>query len=417
MNKQEFSSLSLTSDYFNLMLNAILYQFKEKHQLTHLPKSSQLYGYGNYDESKPSLKEDFEEISTDFINGKYLYDKTREFHKGKPIIKLNKYYKELILAYLNIEDIASFINENSISEDEKEKQLLLVYDRNTDKTDYYVNYYFGEDNVILKGKTVITNNWKKIRHTFVYPQEDGSIKEHYDFGNITRREDTVHIHTKTLLDGKLVEGATEIYYIGHNEPSYAKFLIGSYCAFDVYTNTVAGETILEKCSSKEQMEEKCLSEIIPPYIALEIRNKRIVNKSVVPKTFLEISANSPYASIYGKIPGTYEITFLLSEGIEEVFQFQILKNNFRITTLTKDVYIENDAISLLNKGSILHLKLDFAGIILLHSIDIYFKTYYLKGNKKEYKCVFSGIDNENRLVNGKGKLKFKPIINEDYFEE
>ena len=40
---------------------------------------------------------------------------------------------------------------------------------------------------------------------------------------------------------------------------------------------------------------------------------------------------------------------------------------------------------------------------------MYLKTYYLKGKKEIYECVFSGIDNENRLVNGKAKLKFKAI--------
>lgn len=406
MKKQEFSSLSLTSDYFNLILNAILYKFKEKHKLTHLPKSSQLYGYGNYNETKPSLKEDFEEISTDFINGKYLYDKTREFHKGKPIIKLNKYYKELILTYLEIEDITSFIKENNTSDDEKEKQLLLVYDKNIDKTYYYVNYYFGEDGEILKGKTIISNNWKKISHTFLYPQEDGTVKEHYNFGNITRREDTIHIYTKTLLDGKFVEGESEIYYIGHNEPSYAKFLIGTYCTFDIYTNTVAGKTILEKCNSKEEMEEKCLTEIIPPYIALEIRNKRIVNKSIVPKTFLEISSDSPYASIYNLIPGNYKLTFLLNETTKEILKFSISTSNFQIVPLTSNVYFENDNFKLINKGSILHFSFKLVGIIALDSVEIYIKTYFLKEKSKNVRGVFSGLDNENRLINGNVLIEY-----------
>lgn len=69
------------------------------------------------------------------------------------------------------------------------------------------------------------------------------------------------------------------------------------------------DSILEKCENKETMEEKSKSPYIPPYIALEIRNKRIVNNSIGGKHFLELSNKSPYASLYGKIPGTYEITF------------------------------------------------------------------------------------------------------------
>ena len=88
----------------------------------------------------------------------------------------------------------------------------------------------------------------------MYPQDDGSFKTHHSFGSIVRREDTLHIKTKTLLDGKLVEGGSEIYYIGHNDPSNTKFLIGTYCTFDIYTQTVAGKSIFEKCESREEME-------------------------------------------------------------------------------------------------------------------------------------------------------------------
>ena len=176
MRKQEYLSLSLTSEVFNMVLEAIHNRFKEKHNLHNLPKASQLYGYGNYDESKPSLRNDLEEISSDFVNGKYLYDKTREFHKGKPVVKLNKYYKMLILIYLGYNDIQEFIDKHQLNSVEKEKQLSLIYDSNTQKTYYYLNYYFGEDETIIKGQTVISNNWKRIQHTYIYRQEDGSVK-------------------------------------------------------------------------------------------------------------------------------------------------------------------------------------------------------------------------------------------------
>lgn len=407
MEKQEYLSLSLTSEVFNMVLEAIHNKFKEKHNLHNLPKASQLYGYGNFDESKSSLKNDFEDISSDFVNGKYLYDKTREFHKGKPVIKLNKYYKTLILLYLGYNDIQEFIDKHQLNSEETEKQLSLIYDKNTQKTYYYLNYYFGEDNTIIKGQTVISNNWKKIQHTYIYRQEDGSVKEHYNFGNIIRREDTIHINTKTLLDGKLVEGASEVYYIGHIEPSNVSYLIGSYCAYDIYTNTVAGKIILEKCNSKEEMIEKSKNENIPPYIAQEIRNKRIINNSIVPKNHLELSENSPYASIYDSIPGKYQLTFKFSNGNVEKLDFKILKNNFRIIPLTENVYFEKDKIDLLNKGSVIHFSFEFAGIIALDKVDIYFKTYFLREGNENPDGVYSGIDKEGKLVSDSLSIIFE----------
>ena len=64
------------------------------------------------------------------------------------------------------------------------------------------------------------------------------------------------------------------------------------------------------------------------------------------------------------------------------------------------VYIEKDRIELLNKGSVINLRFTFSGIIAFERVDIYFKTYYLKNNSGTQKGVFSGIDNENRLING-----------------
>lgn len=406
MKKQEVDSLSLTSEYFGLLLDDLQETFNQKHNLKELPKSMQFFGYGNFNSEKPNLKSDLERIGSDFVNGKYLYDKVRDFHKGKPIIKLNRYYKSIVLLYLGYDSVETFLDKNRLDELKEKKQLALLYNESANKTYYYLNYYFGEDDVILKGETVISNNWKKIRHTYFYPQEDGSYKEHHNFGNIIRREDTVHMNTKTLLDGKLVEGASEIYYIGHNDPSNIKFLIGTYCTFDIYTNTVAGQTILEKCESKEDMEQRSKSPKIPPYIAMEVRNKRIVNRSIVPKHFLEISEASPYASIYESMAGTYELTFKFPDGFVENLKFKILPTNFEMVVLTENVYFEKDELELLNKGSVVHFGFDFAGIIALDQVNIYFKTYYLKADSEIQDGVFSGIDNENRLISGEVAIDF-----------
>ncbi|WP_298497730.1 hypothetical protein [uncultured Algibacter sp.] len=398
--KTHSNSLVLTSEYFKIVLEKVHETFINKHKLAKLPKTFQLYGYGDFNEDKPSLKTDFEDIGSEFINGKYLYDKSREIEKGKPLIKLNQYYKTIILLYLGYQDFKDFLEEHKLSEIEHEKQHDLIYRDNEDITYYYLNYYFGEDDLILKGQTIISNNWKKIQHIFMYPLEDGTFREHYSSGSIKRQGDTITIKTNTLSGDRYIDGASEIYYIGHKSPSNINYLIGTYCTFDIFTNTVAGRAILEKCESKQIMEEKSKTPFIPPYIAMEIRNKRIVNKSVVPRNALELSSNSPYASLYGKLPGTYNVTFNFDDGFKENLKFKILATNYQIITLTENVYIEKDRIELVNKGSVINFRFSFSGIIALERVNIYFKTYYLKDNSNEQTGVFSGIDNENRLVNG-----------------
>lgn len=399
-------SLVLTSEYFKILIDKIHDEFIKKHGLKQLPKTFQLYGYGAFDENKPSLKSDFEALGSEFINGKYLYDKFRDFEKGKPLIKLNHYYKTIILLFLGYKDYGTFLEKHKPSEDEHEKQLTLLKSNDEDITYYYINYYFGEDNTILKGQSIISKNWKKIQHIFMYPLEDGTMREYYSHGNIKRQGDTLTIKTNTLSGDRYIDGASEIYYLGHRAPSNINYLIGTYCTFDLFTNTVAGRAILEKCESKQEMEQKSKDPNIPPYIAMEIRNKRIVNPSVVPRHALELSGNSPYASLYGKIPGTYNVTFDFADGFKEKLKFKILPSNYEIVTLTENVYIEKDRIELLNKGSVINFRFNFSGIIALERVNIYFKSYYLKNNSRNQEGVFSGIDNENRLVNGSLNVDF-----------
>lgn len=404
--KTKSDSLSLTTEYFKLLITLVHETFLNKHQLKKLPKTFQLYGYGFYDEQKPNLKSDFEKISDDFVNGKYLYDKSREIFKDKQFIKLNEYYKTILLLYIGYQNFEDFLKKHPLSKLETEKQRSLNDKNSPNETHYYLNYYFGEDDVIIKGRTVIFNNWKKIQHTFLYPLEDGSFKEHYSNGSVILKGDTLCINSKTLSGEKYIDGASEIYYIGHKSPSSIKYLVGTYCTFDIYTNTVAGRSILEKCDSKEEMEIKSKDPNIPAYIAMEVRNKRIVNNSNVPKNALELSKMSPFASIYYSIPGIYEITFKFGEDFTEVVKFEIMATNYKIVTLTENVYIEKDRLELINKGSILNLRFNFSGIIALERANIYFKTYYLKDGREFQKGVFSGIDIENRLVNGTLKVKY-----------
>jgi hypothetical protein len=398
--KTKSGALVLTSEYFKIILDKVHANFKENHKLSKLPKTFQLYGYGAFDDDKPNLKEDFEAIGSEFINGKYLYDKSRELEKGKATIKLNEYYQSIILLYIGYEKFEKFLDDYKLSEDEIKKQLSLISDDTANTTYYYLNYYFGEEDIILKGQTIISNNWTKIQHVFMYPQEDGSLKEHYSHGTIVSQGDTIYIRTKTLSSGRYINGSSEIYYIGHQEPSNINYLVGTYSNFDVYSNTVAGRSILEKCESKEVMEEKSKGFNIPSYIALEIRNKRIINNSKVPKHYLELSDKSPFSSIYAKIPGTYELSFNLENNFTEVIKFKVLASNYKIITLTENVYIEKDRMELLNKGTVINFRFNFSGIIALERVNVYFKTFYLKNEKLIQDGVFSGIDNENRLING-----------------
>tara|TARA_B100000768_G_scaffold169219_1_gene174657 strand:+ start:3442 stop:4674 length:1233 start_codon:yes stop_codon:yes gene_type:complete len=399
--QNDTSALKLTNEYFRLLLSEILKTFNVKHALAKSPKKLQLYGYGSFNENSPSLKKDFDKLSGEVINGKYLYDKSRALEKGVTTIKLNQHYKNIILLYIGYDDILTFLTEHKLSEEEHQRQLSLFQAEDRATNYYYINYYYGEDETIIKGQTIIFDNWKKIKHIFFYPIQNGKYRKHYSHGIISRAGDMLNIKTKTLSGEKYIDGASEIYYIGHKFHFNINFLIGAYCTFDLYTNTVAGRSILEKCSSEEEMIKKSKSLSIPPYIAQEIRGQRLENKEGAPKHSLEISQKSPYASLYGKLPGRYIFTFHLSTSSHEQFEAFLSPNDYSIKTSTENVYIEKNSVELINKGSVVYFSFNFSGIFTIERVNIYMKSYFLRNPNKTQDGVFSGLDIENRLINGK----------------
>ena len=73
---KETNTLFITVHCFKILLDLMLTQFQEKHKIPALGKMTQLYGFGNYNPNLPNLKQELEQLSGGFINGKYLYDKS-----------------------------------------------------------------------------------------------------------------------------------------------------------------------------------------------------------------------------------------------------------------------------------------------------------------------------------------------------
>ena len=111
----------------------------------------------------------------------------------------------------------------------------------------------------------------------------------------------LHVQTRTLMEGRMVQGGENILYFGYGDPSKSKFILGVYSAFDINNRLIAGKLIYERCSSKEEMERRSQERKFPGYIAQEIRNERIENEINIPDNKLEISEKGPYYSTYQKL--------------------------------------------------------------------------------------------------------------------
>lgn len=185
------------------------------------------------------------------------------------------------------------------------------------------------------------------------------------------------------------------------------FILGVFSAFDINNRVIAGKTIHEKCSSKEEMISKSISPKIPAYIAQELRNVRIENDAIIPNDKLEISPNSPYSITYEKIPGQYECQLIQNGEHLGDFSFSINNDTYKITPLISGVLINKDHFELIQNGSVIHFSFQLTGIALFSRLEFFVKTYYLNKGEKNIQGVFSGLDIENRLVSGKIKISFK----------
>ena len=407
--REDKNTLYVTAHCFAVLFNEVILKFKETHKAHRavIGKISQLYGFGNYNESLPNLRHDLEALSGDFINGKYLYDKGRELQLGKPIIKLNGYYKTILFQYVGYTGIKEFTKLAITDAAEKEKQLELLSHSKEDTSYYYVGYHFGEYREIVKCQIVVSNNWKDIQYTYIYHQKDGTIKTFLYQGIAKKRADIIHVQTKTLLDGKMVNGGENILYAGHSDPGTNAFMVGVFSAFDINNRVISGKLICEKYNSKEEMITNSLARKIPAYIAQEIRNVRIENDSTIPSDALEISFKSPYSITYAKIPGQYCFSLIHHDDRIGDFTFLIDADTFKMTSLTEGILINKNNFELIQNGTVIHFSFQLTGIAPFTRLEAFVKTYYLNTEKKDVRGVFSGLDIENRLINGEVDIRFE----------
>lgn len=398
--------LTLTKYCFDKLITAIINTFKNKYEIK-IINDSQLFGFGNYDITKPNLKSEFEVITKNYINGKYLYNKNRELKQGRPVIKLNRDYKYTFFKYLGYDSIESFL-ENDVSDDmELEKQLSLIQTAHSNEEYYYCAYYYGEDQKMTKGKLIIYNNWSNIDIRFVYFDEKDVKSEHFFYGVIKMSEDFIFIHTKYIVNNTKMEGASFIFFIGKSNPSERNYLIGTYSGFDKYRRAIAGKIILKKFEDKKAMESEFATQYVHPLFTQELRRERIIVESNVPSTSSKISNNSPYASLFSILSGNYLFTFYSDK--EELYSLQLYidSHNYNILSNDPNLIIVNDNVKLINRAQNVYLDFEVLGVSYLQKVSIYIKMYTLMNPKNEVFGVFSGIDVNNNPINGNVKIEIK----------
>jgi len=399
--------LSLTKYCFDKLLIGIVNKFKGKYEIKTI-NDSQLFGFGNYNDIKPNLKSEFEEITKGYINGKYLYNKNRELKQGRPIIKLNREYKHVFFNYLGYDSVKAFLENEVMDELELEKQFSLLQATHSNEDFYYCAYYFGEDQRMTKGKLIIYNNWSNVELRFIYFDENDVKSEYIFFGIIKLSEDFMFIHTKYIVNNTKKEGANFTFFIGKSTLSERNYLIGTYSGFDKYNRAIAGKMILKKFPDKKAMESEFATRQVDPLLTQELRRERIIVESHVPSNSSKISNKSPYASLFSKLSGNYLFSFY--ENTEKMLyslELSIDPHNYNIISNDLNLIIENDIVKLINRGQNVYLDFEVHGVSYLQKVSMYIKMYYLMNPEKEVFGVYSGIDLNNNPINGRVKIEIR----------
>ncbi|MFT5736867.1 MAG: hypothetical protein ACI9SG_001212, partial [Maribacter sp.] len=266
---------------------------------------------------------------------------------------------------------------------------------------YYVMYYYGEDKKMTKGCFTILNNWKTFELVFVYKDTGENVVTYNLFGTILQQNNFAHFETSLFTEKRKIKGASFIFYIGKSTPTERPFIIGTYSSFDKYDHCIAGKIIAQQFDSKEAMTTVAFSDYFEPYISQELIKVRFINESTLPKHTLKLSNKSPYSDVFGRIPNKYKLIFNLDNEVSHELIIIIEEYHYNIRCLENNIFIENDRLSLENKGQILEIGFDIFGVFFLQKVSIFIKTFYLLQEKTEdNRGVFSGVDINNNLVNG-----------------
>tara|TARA_R110002073_G_scaffold72537_1_gene177319 strand:+ start:316578 stop:317813 length:1236 start_codon:yes stop_codon:yes gene_type:complete len=399
ISQHNSETLLLTQHVFNTLLNSVISHFKKSHNITLDYKDSQLYGFGNYDSEKPSLKNDLELVLRGYVNGKYLYNKHREASSGKPLIKISGEYKSLFFKYLGFKNVNEFIESDLFTAKQRGAQLELLHKGTKLEDDYYVCYYFGEDNKMNKGQVIIYNDWKTIEMVYLYAGDNGEKAVYIFYGTISQSEDFAYFDTKYYVGNKKSEGAKFTFFIGKSSPNERQYLVGTYTGFDKYDRAIAGVMILKKFKTKNEIEEEVNNKSFDPIICQELNKSRLVVESNIRKNPLMFSKKSPFAQVLMRIYGAYNFEFELEKN-KHSLALKIEKYHFNIVSLNDSIIIEDDRVTVLNKGQVLNFDFSITGMFHLQKVSIYINALDFTENKKGAIGNFNGVDINNKIVHG-----------------
>lgn len=275
----------------------------------------QLYGFGNYDNLAPNIKNYVFNKTTNIINGKYLYNKIRQITvEPKKVIQVKRDYFQILLNAIGYKSKLDFIQNSSfvtpqIAEIEQKSFATTL---ETD-TQYYIGYYLDNNVQLIRSKFTIFDG-KTAEWDILY-KESETIQSYYSYAGkcVMNGESALSFYFTKENSNVQKECFINVFY--GNNVQYKTILLGCYCGFDRNVNPVAGKIIFERISNVEEQNRKMQETSVVSNFYHYLFNQRIVVDGLLPMTVDEIKHTPNFSSIIQSLIGKYHGYYLNKSGL------------------------------------------------------------------------------------------------------
>ncbi len=385
-------TLVLDSKVFNKLHQELINHFGAKYKIDpSLIIDYQLYGFNNYDETLPSIKKMVDEENNLFLNGKYLYNKWRQFKKGDKFIKISREYSFAYFHCLGYKDIYDFLDRGTLLSDKDKRDQLSILGKKAIYNDqeYYLGYYVGENKSIIKTKLTISPGTRDVEWILYY-WENNELNTFEYYGTIIDFKNIITIFFRKENSKTERDAYMSIYY-GNEKVIHKPFLKGLYAGYDINDRPVSGEIIFQRVNSLEIQEDIAKTqEAVNPIIENYLLNRRLIIEHTIPQNLFELSNYSQYVSILERIEGAYSGIISTLNGEIKIIDLNILRTG-KITlliekTLSYQGYLQIDNTDSIFIGRLLNSDTDLKLSIALNGNieDKLFITGFFMGSYEKH---------------------------------
>ncbi|MEM6768239.1 MAG: hypothetical protein AAF655_25100 [Bacteroidota bacterium] len=323
-NHNRKSGLELLPEVFRALHQAILTEFRNEYQIS--PETLldyQLYGFNNYDENLPSVKQLILDRTGKWVNGKYLYNKYREYKKGASPIRFTREFVFVYFKTLGFSSVNEFLSESSLSKVAINEQLNQGKPIEVnEEPDYYVGYYIGEEGKIIGTRLTVLAHLRKVVFCLYYWEREDEVSEYVYEGTLHYQPYGMSFFFNSS-DNPLARSMHMAMFC-ENQTIIKPYLISAYSGYDRDRNPVLGEIILERVEDEETQMKMVKKLDVHPIIAQHLSGKRWVIDGKTPQNLVDFSPASAFASIIESFISSYRGVFISLENGTFVMELNIL---------------------------------------------------------------------------------------------